>query len=238
MWGLVEDGGAVIAEVYVKVFFGDVDGDVGGGFGDFLAEHLCIGVGGAEVEEDDVLHGGEVVGAEEFQAGVEAHVVAHGSVVYEEVVVVVGFDEDVVESAEAIGDVGRIGDKEDDSAGGVLDEETQVGQVVGDPEGEDAEAAKGEGLLVGDEMDAVAEQSADLGGVVGTVDVDARPGVFECVFGMVAVGMGDEAAEDGGEVVVDGLLEGLQSDTCIDDEGFGGGGEEVAVGVGAAVKDG
>jgi len=143
----------------------------------------------------------------------------------------------VVEAAEAVGNVGGVGDEEDDPAVGVLDEESQVGQVVRDPEGEDAEPAQGEGLFVGDLVDAVAEEPADLGGVVGTVDVDARTGVFEGVPGVVAVGVGDEAAEDGGEVVVDGLLEDLQSDTCIDDEGLGGGGEEVAVGGGAAGED-
>jgi len=76
----------------LEVFVGDVDWDVGGCLCGSGLEHLCVGVGGAEVEEDDVLDVGEVVGAEEFQAGVEAHVVAHGAVVDEQFVVIVGFD--------------------------------------------------------------------------------------------------------------------------------------------------
>ena len=89
------------------------------------------------MQEDDIPDLPHIICLQEFQAGSQAHVFTHGPIAGEDVVVIIGFDEDVVEAIEFIGDAGCIGNEEDGAGVGMADEKAEGGHAMGNREGYD-----------------------------------------------------------------------------------------------------
>ena len=64
---------------------------------------------------------------------------AHGPVAGEDIVLIIGFDEDVAKAVEFIGDAGCIGHEKDGTGEGMADKKAQGGNAMGNREGYDFE---------------------------------------------------------------------------------------------------
>lgn len=168
---------------------------------------------------------------------------------FEEGFVVVGLDEECVELAEVVdevgGDVADIGDVAE--AAGVVgeDEADGVDGVVLDGEGLDGGFAEGEGLSCFEEFPVSAFDAGfadDAGGGVGGVDGDGV--LFEEVFeaaDVIAVFVSDEDAGEGGGVDAEELEAGGElfgGEAGIDEDAEAEAIDEGGVATAAAAEDG
>ena len=91
------------------------------------------------MQKDDIPDLPHIICLQEFQAGSQAHMFTHGPVAGEDVVVIIGFDEDVVETIEFIGDAGCIGNEKDGTGEGMADKKAQGGNAMGNRKWDDFE---------------------------------------------------------------------------------------------------